>query len=94
MPLFHRIRQEDGTFVMEEVTGQELEPVVLQRPASATVKAVAKKRFRCSLCKAEFAGQGILSMHFAKNHKDQITDKDSWRKFVENLETTSGPASI
>lgn len=89
MPLFNRIRLEDGTFRMEEVTGQELEPLVMQRPATATIRAVAKKRFRCTLCKAEFAGKGILSMHFAKNHKEQITDKDSWQKYVENLEAPS-----
>ena len=90
MPLFHRIRDENGNYRMEEVTGQDLQDVALTRPPTATVKAGAKKRFRCKLCKVEFAGQGILSMHFTKNHKDQLTDKDSWRKYVENLETGNG----
>jgi hypothetical protein len=84
MVLILRQKQADGSFRMIEAPVEDPDMTIkLEAPQSA--KPAAKKRFKCKVCSKQFAGQGVLSMHFSKNHTDLVEDKDTWRNYVETL---------
>ncbi len=90
MPIFQRRKTESGTYEMVPIPVEDPQHVDLTgTPPATTLKSPAKKRFECALCDARFAGTGIFSMHFAKQHKDKVADKNSWRQYVRALDDNS-----
>lgn len=94
MPRFHYVKdKESGQSRMVQVQDVELGTVAVGQPNAPTLEAgVAQKRWFCTACSPPkaFAQPGILSMHFAKEHKDLWADKDTWRQFAEQEVTESG----
>lgn len=84
MTLFYRVKCADGTFAMQEQPQPVVEPIPVIAPASPTVGGVGMKRYSCTACTPPkpFASAGVMSMHFAKVHKDLWTSKNSWRQHV------------
>lgn len=85
MPLFLRKKLPEGGYRLEPADPEGTLSVPLPPPDVTMGTKIADKRFRCKACKATFAGRGVLSMHFARQHKDLYTDKDSWQAYVENI---------
>ncbi|OHD26418.1 MAG: hypothetical protein A2Y38_18935 [Spirochaetes bacterium GWB1_59_5] len=88
MPLFMRRKIGEGKYVMEEVTEQPVKDVPISVPLSATVSQVAGARpYHCTACTPPkgFAGAGVLSMHFKREHKNLYKDKDSWRQYCSEF---------
>jgi hypothetical protein len=92
MPRYMRVLAENGKFQMiEQPIPDEIEDVTLTQPITPSVAVQAGfKRYSCTACSPPrpFGGLGVLSMHFAKAHKELIEDKDSWRKYVSEFGKT------
>ena len=95
MPLFHRIRNPDGTHSMKEVDVLEPKPdAPLIAPSATAAPVVGMKRYHCTLCDdKDFATAGVASMHFAKVHKDLKSGKDSWRSFIKEFGHIGGTSA-
>lgn len=61
----------------------EVRTVDIHQPATADLGAV--KKLKCSLCEKKFAAPGIFSIHFAREHKNEYEDNNSWRMFIEEV---------
>jgi len=89
MPNFLRVKGADGHYTMVEVPPQaEVQPIAIVQPADATLRGSPRpKRYKCKPCGKLFAGVGVMSIHFARQHKELVTTQDSWRTHMETLDS-------
>jgi hypothetical protein len=89
VPLIYRYR--DPATGKVRMVDQNLDTPFIEAPvATPSVSAPLSagfKRYYCTACTPNkaFAGLGVLSMHFAKQHADLKKDKNSWRAYVKEF---------
>lgn len=69
-------------------------PVVpVAQPASTTLPGVTTfaKKFECAVqgCGKRFATQGVFSIHYNRNHRQNAESKEEWRQYVKEIDGTN-----
>jgi len=83
------IKDAAGRSRITYITPTDVTPVELAQPIQVLVggERLQQKRYGCKLCDRRYATAGVFVIHFNTKHKEQATEKDSWRQYVNTTET-------
>lgn len=82
MPNFGFRKDANGNSRIVQYDPVEVKHEEVVKPAAAN--SIKAKRFKCKVCDKKFAGQGVFSIHYNRNHL-KTENKEEWRDNIETV---------